>query len=212
MSPEQNQPTPAAGPQPVPAPATPSTEPTQPAAAPVNPAVAPAQPTVALSDKPGQNGTINVANVDSKIGLYSRVAFIALWILTWAACIGISSIILNTDGVGEVLIFMFSVVVIAAPIFVIANNKRAGQLVSNPALVEDIFYKKYLRRHLFGTIVVASLSAFIFVLNLLNTLFLSKGEASGEDGGKIIIASLIYTIGFSAMLAFFWKLHARTTK
>lgn len=177
----------------------------QPAPQPLQ-AAAPAQPGTVPNL---ENVTINTASVESKVGLYTNITFIALWILVLVIC-GFLTALIHGGG-GGAAVFFISVAIIATPVFVISNSKRTKELSNNPALIEDVFVKKYLRKNLFTSVVATSIAAFYFVWILLSTLFL-KDNGTSDDSGKAIITALVYTLGFGAILAFCWGLHAKTSK
>lgn len=153
--------------------------------------------------------TLNTTSVESKVGLYTKVTFISLWVIIFSVTTALSSLVYAGGAAAQVLVFIFSALLIATPIFVIANNKRQNQLQINPTLGEDIFVKKYLRSSLFSAIALTALSLFTFVYAFLSGTLVASG--SGLDGKQLVV-SLIYTSGFSIMLVFCWKQHANTEK
>ena len=156
------------------------------------------------------NLTVNTTSVESKVGLYTKITFASLWVIVLVAISFISTLLVASGALAEAAIFFISVAVIAAPIFYIANQKRANEIKNNPQLVDDVFLKKYLRKNLFWAIVFAAISAFVFVWTLLNTLFLN--QSSGSDSTNTIISALVSALGFGSIIAFSWKQHAQTTK
>lgn len=193
---EQNTPEPPkTNPQPAPAAPPPPPQPTT--AAPVN-----------QSNLEGV--TINTASVESKAGLYTKVTFVSLWVLVFATTGFLTSLIHGSDDVAGIIVFFVSVALIATPVFVIANSKRGKELKANPALIEDVFVKKYLRKNLFLSVVATAIAAFYFVYITLSTVFVNDGSSDGAT--KSIMTALVYTLGFGAILAFCWIQHARTTK
>lgn len=155
--------------------------------------------------------TLNTTSVVSKIGLYARVTFFDLWIMVWVTCISLAIILNDSSAIGNVMVFMISVLAITIPIFVIANKKRVRELQINPKLIDDIFLKKYLRVNLFSAIFTTALSLFYAIYSLLSMLFLSS-TGSTSDKIKMMLDGLIFAAGFGCILAFSWKQHARTTK
>lgn len=153
--------------------------------------------------------TLNTTSVESKVGLYTNVTFTSLWVLILVVCSAISSLLVGGDEFASVLVFLFSVSVIATPIFLIANSKRLAQLKMDPSLTEDIFVKKYLRRSLFAAIALTAIAVFILVYNLLSGIFLNNGI--GIEG-NVIISAFVYAVGFGGMLIFCWNQHATTKR
>jgi hypothetical protein len=152
--------------------------------------------------------TLNTTSVESKVGLYTKVTFVSLWLLVLATSSFVGSLVSGNGGASSTIFFV-SAAIILAPIFVVANGKRSHELTANPALFDDIFVKKYVRKNLFVSIVFTALTAFFFVLTLLNAIFTDKNSA---DSGKVLAYTLVYALGFGTILAFSWQQHARTTK
>lgn len=156
-----------------------------------------------------ENLTVNTASVVSKIGLYTRITYYDLWILVFVVTTSLVMLI-NGSGAGAVLVFMFSVLAVTIPIFVIANNKRKTQLAANPPLIDDIFMKKYLRENLYAAIFATAVSLFYAVWALLSMLFLTNSHVDNKP--KLLLDAIIFALGFGSILAFSWSQHARTTK
>lgn len=152
--------------------------------------------------------------VESKIGLYMRFTNWGLWISVFAVCGFFATIvgrIAGSDsdlGVATALAFSFSA--IAVPIFIIANKKRNAELDTNPALIDDIFYKRSIRQGLGWAIGLTAVSTFFMLYGFLSLLFLNKDPDSSDTATPF--QAFIYALGFGAALYFYWLQHARTRR
>ena len=156
-----------------------------------------------------ENVTLNTTSVESKVGLYTKVSVLSLWVLVIFAASFLTSLF-NGATDSDSFLITISIAIIVAPIFVIADQKRRRELKANPALHDDIFVKKYIRKHLFTSIVLTAISAVIFVFSLLKSI--TDTGSSSDDLGHTIVGALMFSLGFGAVLAFCWAQHARTTR
>lgn len=151
--------------------------------------------------------------VESKIGLYMRFTNWGLWISVLAVCGFLSTIVGRIAGsesdLGAATVMAFSVSAIAVPIFFIANKKRLAELGTNPALTDDIFYKRSIRRGLGWAIGLTAISTFIMLFSFLSLLFLNEDSDNAADTP---FQALVYALGFGCALYFYWLLHAKTRR
>lgn len=149
--------------------------------------------------------------VESKIGIYIRLTMLGLWATVIAVCSLLSTVVQASDessDVGAVLVFVISACVISVPIFWIANKKLRAALAADPRLVEDLFFKKKVRGHLMFAVVATAIAGFFAIFQLLSLLFLESADANFADS----MSALVFALGFGAILAFLWQLHAQTKR
>jgi len=154
---------------------------------------------------------MRVKTVESKIGLYVRVTMLGLWLTVIAACSLLAGIINRIEysyaDVGPVAVFAISLAAVAVPILYFGNKKRAREMARDPRLVDDLFYKRRVRHSLVVAVVFAGLTAFSMLYELLSKVFLH-----GSTSVAAILSNLVFLLGFGAILAFVWKLHASTQR
>lgn len=157
--------------------------------------------------------SMKVKPVESKIGLYTRLANMSLWFTVVFICIFLVTIVEKISGHGgditSIAIITFSLSIVTVPIFVISNKKRSKELDTNPELIDDLFFKKSIRNNLYSAIVLTAISVFGTVSTFLFLLF--KGSASGRSFSSVI-NWFIFAGGFGAVMAVLWPLHARTKR
>lgn len=152
--------------------------------------------------------------VESKIGLYMRLTMLGLWVSVTAACVFLAQLISKTANsgtdMGMTAVVVISFLAVSLPIFWFANQKRLAAMQKDPRLVDDLFYKKRVRKSLRFAIILTAIAGFISVFTLLSMLFLKNDNSSTKV--QDFFAALVYTAGFGGILAFTWKLHAKTQR
>lgn len=155
---------------------------------------------------------MSIKPVESKVGLYIKIASTGLWLTVIFVCAFLSALISKAGGessdLGAATVMTLSLSVIAVPIFIIAYKKFLAEQANNPATTDDLFFKKHVRRGLWFSIVLGSLCAFSFLYGLLSTAFLENGDSSYSDA----FTALVFALGFGGIVFFYWRLHARTKR
>lgn len=156
---------------------------------------------------------MSVKPVESKVGLYMRVLSIAMWFTVIFACSFLSSLVSRIVGddssdLGSALVVTLSLLAVSTPIFVVAYRKFKNEERNNPAVIDDLFFKKSVRQNLWVGVVLGAIAAFSFIYTVLSGAFLEDNEA--DPAG--IFSALIFTLGFGSIVWFYWKLHAQTKR
>lgn len=156
---------------------------------------------------------MNIKPVESKIGLYMRLMMLGLWVSVIAVCsffAQLASKVADPDmtDMGATIVGVVSFLVVSVPVFWIANLKRKAAMEKDPRLVEDLFFKKRVRKSLRFAVVLTAIATFVAVFTLLSGLFLQNEETDMSA----FFAALSFALGFGGILAFVWQLHARTQR
>ena len=151
--------------------------------------------------------------VESKVGLYLRLTMLGLWVTVFAVCVLLANIIDkvmkdSTADLGSALVVVLSLCAVSVPLFVVANKKRATAIQNDPRLLDDLFFKKQVRKSLNTAVILTAIAGFITILSLLSTLFLKNSGLEIAD----FLMGLIFSAGFGLVLAFTWQLHAKTQR
>jgi len=183
---------------------------------------APSPVTNNFSAQTGNTGTpIQVENVqynmkmkpvESKVGLYIKVASVGLWFTVLFVASFLSTLVQKIAGnggdVANELVLTLSLSVVAIPIFLIAYKKFRAELVKNPVTNDDIFFKKIVRLNLWWGIIWGALASVITVYQLLAAAFLRNSSGSYAAA----FSALMYALGFGVIIMFYWRLHAKTQR
>lgn len=150
--------------------------------------------------------------VQSKVGMYIRIAGVSLWFTVIFVCGFLTSLIDriagSTDEIGSGLIFTLSLTIVTVPIFLVAYNKFLGEQKKNPAANDDIFFKQSVRRGLGFGVVFGAIAAVVTLYQFLSTVFLPESDGSYTNA----FTALIFTIGLANIVYFYWRLHAQTQR
>jgi len=154
---------------------------------------------------------MRVKPVESKIGLYVRLTMLGLWLTVIAVCSFLSGLInaiaYEGSDFGPIAVFAISLAAVSVPVLIIANQKRAKEMARDPRLIDDLFYKRRIRHSLVVAVVISALTAFSLLYQILSKLFLH-----GDVSGSSILSTLVFLLGLGCILAFVWKLHAKTQR
>lgn len=150
--------------------------------------------------------------VESKVGLYIRIAGVGLWFTAFFVAGFFASLIQQLSGtdqqLGQALVFTLSLSVVTIPIFLVAYSKFRAEQKRNPASTDDIFFKQSVRRGLWFNVVIGAIAAIATVYQLLSTMFLPENGTTYASG----LSALCFTLGFGGVVYFYWRLHAQTQR
>ncbi len=153
--------------------------------------------------------------VESKVGLYIKIAGAGLWFTVVFVCIFLATLVqriagdTNSDLAGA-LVLTLSLSVVTTPIFIVAYKKFLAENAKNPATQDDIFFKKHVRKNLWTSIVFGAIAAVSTVYQFLSTMFLSSSNNGSSYAGGF--SALVFTLGFGGIVYFYWCLHATTRR
>src|SRR3990167_10562280 len=156
---------------------------------------------------------MNVKPVESKVGVYVRIASIGLAVGVLTVIYIINSLIakqLSNDTVdlGIVMVLSISLLAVAIPTYYISNSKLTKELSDNPSLYDDLFFKKTVRRSLVSSVILTAGSLFFTIYGFASVMFLDKSDLKPQHA----YAWLAYTLGFAVIMAYYWRLHKRTKR
>lgn len=156
---------------------------------------------------------MNVKPVESKVGVYIRIASIGLVVGVLTVVYLINSLIakqISSEDIdlGVVFVLSISLLAVAIPTYYISNSKLSKELAGNSALYDDLFLKKTVRRSLVGSVILTAMSLFFTLFTFISLMFLEGSNLELEDA----YGWLLYSLGFGAILAYFWRLHKRTKR
>jgi|GEM_PF-2169457 len=174
------------------------------------------------SSQTSNNGTpIQVENVqynmrmkpvESKVGLYIKIAGAGLWFTVFFVCGFLSTLIDRIAGshndLGAALVLTLSLAVVTTPIFIIAYKKFHAEQLKNPITNDDIFFKRSVRRNLTWGIVFGAIAAIITLYQFMSAAFLKNSGGSYSSA----LSALIFALGFGGIVFFYWQLHAKTQR
>ena len=187
-----------------------------------------AQPTVAAALDPNQpaqtsagGAPMQVENVqynmrmkpvESKVGLYIKIAGAGLWFTVVFLCIFLATLIQkiagSSDDMGAALVLTLSLCIVTTPIFIVAYKKFLGERAKNPASADDIFLKKHVRSGLWLSVVLGAITTVITLYQFLSSAFLKNSASSYSDA----LSVLVFALGFGGIVYFYWQLHSRTQR
>lgn len=151
--------------------------------------------------------------VQSKIGLYSKLANAGLWLTAIFTAYFLATLVDSAGGqgedLGEAAVLQISLLIVSVPVFVVAHLKREKDLAVNPELSDDLFFKKSVRRNLSLAVFLTAAVLFGAIFNTLSKLFLDSGDTIE---GTTIANFFIFTLAFAAVLAYNWRLHRLTKR
>ncbi len=154
---------------------------------------------------------MKVKTVESKIGLYVRLTMLGLWATVIAGCTLITGIINRVADefadLGPIAVFSISLAAVSVPVFIIANKKRMKEMLRDPRLIDDLFYKRRIRNSLVTAVVLSGIVAFSTLYQILSKMFLHSSESVTS-----ILSAFVFLAGFGGVLAFVWQLHTKTQR
>lgn len=150
--------------------------------------------------------------VESRVGFFLRLASLGLWVMIIFVASSFAAIISNaqndSSGVGGIIVFTISIACAAIPIFLISNKKMNQELAKNPAMVDDLFFKKSTRSGLYAAIVFTAIALIAAVYNLLAAAFLKEGSGSASG----FFQCFVFALCFGGGLFYYWNLHSKTRR
>ena len=150
--------------------------------------------------------------VQSKIGLYIKIASTSLWFTVVFVCAFLATVIQkvagNSGDLGSSFVLTLSLAVVTTPIFLVAYSKFRAEERKNPISRDDIFLKQSVRKGLWGAVVLGAIASVIALYQVLGATFLKESSASYATG----FSALVFALGFGSLVYFYWGLHAKTQR
>lgn len=150
--------------------------------------------------------------VESKVGLYIKIAGAGLWFTVLFLCGFLTTLIHKIAGdggdLGAALVFTLSLAVVTTPIFILAYRKFRTEQLKNPITSDDIFFKRSVRRSLTWGIIFGAIAAIITLFQFMSALFLKNSGGSYSSA----LSALVFALGFGGIVYFYWRLHAKTQR
>lgn len=159
---------------------------------------------------------VTVGKVVSKAGFASKIftffgwvtAIMATLILLAFRAMWLPDVVEDTQAAKETLVFAVAVLVPVLPIWIFSIKRLNKVLVENSVNLDDVFFKKSIRFHLFASIFIACGWAIIFVYNILAKIILDNQEI--ERGA--IVDSFLFFLPIFSLGCFFWSYQKQTKR
>jgi MFS family permease len=159
---------------------------------------------------------VAVGKVTSKVGLITNILggvlfFLGLvvWYFASSFVDGVfGSVSFSESGFGEVAVFTVAAMAALIPAFIVARKRLEVALQENPAAIEDIYFKKVIRRYFTWYVVLSIIGVFAFVYSLLASLFL----ASSDVGLSEVLNAAVFLAVVGAIAWFYWGYQQRTKR
>ncbi|RJQ37512.1 hypothetical protein C4552_00550 [Candidatus Parcubacteria bacterium] len=167
----------------------------EPGASPVPPASIAPQPAV------------NIVKADSRLSFAAHIALGALWALVYFLANAVQEVLKNSFGrpsdMGLSIVVFVSVAIPLLPIFLFANRRLQRMLASNPANIEDLNFKKKIRKSLFLITLIGVVYVSYRTYQVLNILFLdSNGDLTASG-----IALVVNGAGLGFLAWYSWSFY-----
>lgn len=157
---------------------------------------------------------VKVGAVESKVGLAFTLlsgSLFFLGLIVWIFLRNLINLLFEGAGsadVGGMLVFTVAATIALAPAVYMANKRLNANLQENPAAIEDIRFKKKLRRSFLFYTILSILGLFATVYSLLSAAFLK----SNGLGIQAFLNFLVFFAIVGSLAWFYWKYQKRTTR